>query len=216
MAAARKQVMRHDGVDYDVSDAVARSDRARADLCLVDSLQRAAARPGNKRWFVITVPIRHEIAVADRLTMAGVEVWRPERQEKIRLPRRHKARIVRRTAFRGYLFVHVVPEPAAFVGLLHFKGVKAIVGSSTGPTPVADGIINKIRQMFEVGVFDQVGVSRRLVAGDRVRILAGPFGGFAARVLDGYAGAKRVRVLANLFGRQTRVELGLDEIDFDL
>lgn len=190
--------------------AAAAHDLARA--CLADGLPGGAA---DGFWFVLGTETGRERSVADSLAGAGFSFWLPERRIVMPAKRKLPRRVIHKPYFRGYLFVRMRRSLRGYVGMLRIRDVKAILGTSAGPTPVDDEIVNGLKDLIDK--WERTGrrpkiAAYELSAGDSVLIKRGPFADFKARVEDGYSGTKRVRVIQNLFGGEAIATYDIDDL----
>ena len=110
-----------------------------------------------------------------------------------------------------------VPEPAASEVLVrvHAAGMNPldnmiVRGEVKLITPYAMPLVmgNEL-----AGVVEKVGPAvRRLKVGDRVRVVSGPIANFTGTVDAIDEAANQVRVIVSMFGRETPVELELDQV----
>jgi transcriptional antiterminator RfaH len=84
--------------------------------------------------------------------------------------------------------------------------------SASMPAPVAAEIIANLRQRESAGAFDELAPAQRLRAGDRVRILEGPFENCLGRLVAA-SDQERVFILFELLGRTVRAEVSTAAIE---
>jgi transcriptional antiterminator RfaH len=150
-------------------------------------------------------PQRDELAF-HCLRQAGFETYAPRLREQHIM---HGRRVTRTPLlFLNYLFVRIRLQWRA----AHWSpGVTRIVLNGWTPAVVPDGVIAALKARERGGLIE-LPRATKFRAGDRVRVLHGPFIGLVGL----YAGMKpreRVEVLLALLGGQQRVELGADAIE---
>ena len=113
---------------------------------------------------------------------------------------------VSRKVFPGYVLIKMVMTDEAWYIVKNVRGVTGFVSSGTKPTPLTEDEVY------------QLGVEKREVVvgydvGDSVRVLDGPLTGFngVVEMLD--IEKNKVRVTVSMFGRETPVELELDQVE---
>ncbi len=111
-----------------------------------------------------------------------------------------------RKVFPGYVLVKLILSDEVWYVVNNVRGVTGFVGSGTKPTPLTE------EEVLQLGV-----EKREIVVGygpgDRVRINDGPLTSFIG-VVDALEPEKnRVRVIVSMFGRETPVELELDQVE---
>jgi transcriptional antiterminator NusG len=150
----------------------------------------------NKNWYVIHTYSGYEDRVSENLKQRvhsmGFEnkifdvIVPKENQIEIKNGRR---RIVERRIFPGYVLVQMdVTEDSWFV-VRNTPNVTGFVGSGTTPTPISED------DMIDFSI------------GEAVNITDGPFKGFDGQVNDIDEQKGKIKVLVNMFGRETPVEL---------
>ncbi len=123
-----------------------------------------------------------------------------------------KKQIVQKKIFPGYLLVKMWYDNDSWYVVRNTPGVTGFVAAGTGakPTPLSKREIEKIlvvkkeehKPTVRLG-FDE---------GDIVRIIAGPFADFNGTISEINADQAKLKVLVNIFDRETPVELGFDQV----
>jgi len=113
---------------------------------------------------------------------------------------------VERKVFPGYVLVKMVMSDEAWYIVKSVRGVTGFVGEGTKPIPLTDA------EVYQMGV-EKHTIEVAYAVGDTVRIVDGPLDGFTGTVetldIDGNA----VTVVVSMFGRETPVELQLDQVE---
>jgi transcriptional antiterminator NusG len=167
----------------------------------------------DKRWFVIQTLTGQEDKVKqaidqmieskklkDKLfqvlvpTEDMVEIKGGKRVEKIR------------KMFPGYVFLEMVLDDESWFNIRNTPWVARFIGTKTRPTPVSD------REMQRV--LKQLGKEERLEVtfekGEAVRVISGPFRGYTGTVDEVNIDKGKLKVLINIFGRDTPVEVNFE------
>ena len=112
-----------------------------------------------------------------------------------------------RKLFPGYVLIKMVMNSETWYIVRNIRGVTGFVGaSSTNPSPLSE------KEVLQWGVeHHEVVVS--FAVGDTVRIVDGPFTSFSGRVEALDIDKNSVRVVVPMFGRETPVELELDQVE---
>ena len=112
-----------------------------------------------------------------------------------------------RKVFPGYVLVKMVMTDDAWYIIKNVRGVTGFVTSgSTKPTPLTEDEVI------------QLGVEKREIVvgykvGDTVLIMDGPLTSFSGIVEELDVEKNRVRVTVSMFGRETPVDLELDQVE---
>jgi transcription termination/antitermination protein NusG len=123
-----------------------------------------------------------------------------------------KKQVVQKKVFPGYLLVKMVYDDDSWYVVRNTPGVTGFVSSGTGqkPTPLSRGEVEKILAVKK----EEVKPTFRLdfEEGDVVRIISGPFADFNGTISDINVDQSKVRVMVNIFDRETPVELSFDQV----
>jgi transcriptional antiterminator RfaH len=152
-------------------------------------------------WYVIHCEAQRDQQVERLVAHAGMETFAP-RVSKTRKCNGDKA------LFPGYVFVQLDLDTSVWSTIRYLPGVRSLVELGGGPCPVADEIVEAIRQRIA-----RCRASRpRLQPGDRVSIANGIFAEVEGIFCELVSGAERVAILLDIMHRQVRVELPIDDI----
>ena len=120
-----------------------------------------------------------------------------------------KKQVVQKKLFPGYLLVKMVYDNDSWYVVRNTPGVTGFVSAGTGtkPTPLSKREVEKILVVKKEEVKPQVRLG--FEEGDVVRIISGPFADFNGTISEINADQGKLKVLVNIFDRETPVELGL-------
>ncbi|MGH7876415.1 MAG: transcription termination/antitermination protein NusG, partial [Candidatus Dormibacteraceae bacterium] len=121
-----------------------------------------------------------------------------------------KRRHVQKRIFPGYILVKMQMTDESWYVVRNTPGVTSFVGSGNKPVPLADkevsGILKQMKQEAPTIRVD-------FEVGENVRVVDGPFTDFLGKVDDINAEKGKLKVLVNMFGRETPVELDLLQVE---
>jgi transcriptional antiterminator NusG len=124
-----------------------------------------------------------------------------------------KKQVVQRKVFPGYLLVRMIYDNDSWYVVRNTPGVTGFVSSGTGtkPTPLSPREVQKILAVKEE---TQKKPEYRLEweEGDVVRIISGPFADFTGTISEINVEQSKLRVMVNIFDRETPVELAFDQV----
>jgi transcriptional antiterminator NusG len=163
------------------------------------------------RWYVVHAYSGHEKKVAEalkqraqtlHLTNKILTVLIPS-QEKIQI-KRGQRKTVREKIFPGYMLVQMEMTDDAWLAVRTTQGVTGFVGMSSKPTPLPRHEVEAIQKYMDQA---EPQFKADFVEGEAVKITDGPFADFLGTVdsIDEEKG--QVKVLINIFGRETPVEM---------
>ena len=113
---------------------------------------------------------------------------------------------VERKVFPGYVLVKMVMTDETWHLVRNVRGVTGFVGSGNKPIPLTEA------EIASLGV-EKKEVVVNYAVGDNVRITDGALESFLGVVEDIDLERQKVRVIVSIFGRETPVELDLDQIE---
>ena len=165
------------------------------------------------RWYVVHTYSGYENKVASNLETTVENRQLHDLIQEIRVPtetvtevKDGKQREVERKIFPGYVLVKMVMTDESWYIVRNIRGCTGFVGPSSKPIPLTDA------EVARLGVESrEVEVSYAI--GDSVQIIDGPMEGFVVTVEKLDAEKNSVRVMVSMFGRETPVELELNQVE---
>ncbi len=113
---------------------------------------------------------------------------------------------VERKVFPGYVLVKMVMTDDTWHLVRNVRGVTGFVGSENKPIPLTE------EEVLAMGM-EKHEVVVKYAVGDHVRIVDGPLTTFTGVVEEIEPEKNRVSVMVSMFGRETPVELELDQVE---
>ncbi len=165
------------------------------------------------KWYVVHTYSGYENKVASNLEKTVENRQLQDLIQEICVPtetvteiKDNKKREVERKIFPGYVIVKMVLTDESWYVVRNIRGCTGFVGPSSKPIPLTDAEVAKLGVETR-----QVEVSYEV--GDSVRIIDGPLEGFVGTVEELDTDKNSVRVTVSMFGRETPVELELDQAE---
>jgi transcriptional antiterminator NusG len=123
-----------------------------------------------------------------------------------------KKQVVQKKVFPGYLLVKMLYDNDSWYVVRNTPGVTGFVSAGTGskPTPLSKREVEKILAVKKEEVKPQFRLG--FEEGDVVRIISGPFADFNGTISEINVDQSKLKVLVNIFDRETPVELGFDQV----
>ncbi len=177
----------------------------------------AGAQDDARQWFVIHCYSGYENKVRKNLEQRIETMNMKDKifdvviptQEEIEV-RDGKRRTVERHVFPGYVLVNMILEEESWFVVRNTPGVTGFVGMGDDPTPLRpEEVAQILRRMEDESPTYKVTYH----AGDRVRIVDGPFNDFRGTVAEVNMERSKIRVMVNFFGRETPVELDFLQVE---
>ena len=113
---------------------------------------------------------------------------------------------VERKVFPGYVLIKMVLTDDTWHLVRNVRGVTGFVGSGNNPIPLAE------EEVLAMGM-EKHEIIVNYHVGDHVRIVDGPLASFTGIVEEIEPEKDRVSVMVSMFGRETSVELELDQVE---
>ncbi len=164
-----------------------------------------------KHWYAIHTYSGYEEKVAESIRQRAGSLDMKDKIFKVLVPKEKmievkngKRRVVEKRIFQGYVLVQMKMSEDAWYIVRNTPSVTGFVGSGTEPTPLSDDEIEKINKRMGV---EQPKHKIDFAIGEVVSITDGPFKGFDGAVNEIDAQKGKLKVLVNMFGRETPVEL---------
>jgi len=123
-----------------------------------------------------------------------------------------KRQVVQKKVFPGYLLVKMLYDNDSWYVVRNTPGVTGFVSAGTGskPTPLSRREVEKILAVKKEEVKPQFRLG--FEEGDVVQITSGPFADFNGTISEINVDQSKLKVLVNIFDRETPVELGFDQV----
>lgn len=116
-----------------------------------------------------------------------------------------KKQLVSRKLMPSYLLVKMIYGDDIWHAVTRTRGITGFVGPKGRPLPLTEEEIMKMR-------LEKVEIDISLAAGDKVEVLEGPLNAMIGTVISVDMNNQKCRVNVEMFGRETPVDLGLDQI----
>jgi transcription termination/antitermination protein NusG len=162
-------------------------------------------------WYAIHTYSGYEEKVADNIKQRAESLDMKDKILDVIVPKEKqieiksgKRRIVEKRIFQGYVLVQMHMGDDSWYVVRNTPNVTGFVGSGNQPTPVSEDEMRQIRK--RMGVEDPKHKINFSV-GEVVNITDGPFKGFDGNINEIDEQKGKIKVLVNIFGRETPVEL---------
>ena len=165
------------------------------------------------KWYVVSTYSGYENAVAAAIMKAAENRRMQDLIHEVTIPMEKVTEItekgpkeVERKVFPGYVLVKMIMTDDSWHLVHAVRGATHFVGSDGKAVPLTDEEIIAM------------GVERREVkvgynVGDTVKVVDGPLSGFNGTVDELEINKNRVRVVVSMFGRETPIDLELDQVE---
>ncbi len=177
-------------------------------------------QPG--RWYVVHTYAGYENKVKSNLHSRTASMGMEDRIYEVVIPmedvaefKNGKKVIVQKKVFPGYLLCRCELDDDSWAVIRNTPGVTGFVGPGTKPTPLSRREVEGILQVKVEGGEAPAKRSRPRLeheVGETVRVKEGPFADFSGQVAEINEDQLKLKVLVNIFGRETPVELEFSQV----
>lgn len=164
------------------------------------------------KWYVVHTYSGYENKVARNIEKVVENYQLHELIHEVRVPtetvtevKDNKTREVERKIFPGYVLVKMIMTDDSWYVVRNIRGVTGFVGPASKPIPLTE------QEVAALGV-ESHQVTVDYAAGDSVKVVAGPLEGFIGIVDELEPDQNKVKLTVSMFGRETPVELELNQV----
>lgn len=175
--------------------------------------------PGS--WYVIHSYSGYEKKVKDNLATRISSMHMENRIFEVVIPTEKRMKFkggrkveVEEKMFPGYLLVRMYMDDNSWHAVRNTPGVTSFVtmGNNVKPTPLSKREVERFLGLKEETAKAAIRFRPAWKIGETIRVTAGPFAEFNGVVEDINVDQEKVKVLVEIFGRDTAVELGFGDI----
>jgi transcription termination/antitermination protein NusG len=189
----------------------------------VESRREPSPFDRSGRWYVVHTYAGYENKVKSNLASRVRSMAVEDRIFEVVIPmedviefKNGRKVVVQKKVFPGYLLVRMGLDDHAWYVVRNTPGVTGFVGSGAKPTPLSRKEVEDIlgTGVVEVGPQAEKKVRPRLEyeTGEQVRVVTGPFADFNGVISEIDVDRSKLKVLVNIFGRETPVELEFGDV----
>ncbi|MBA2522071.1 MAG: transcription termination/antitermination protein NusG [Solirubrobacterales bacterium] len=182
------------------------------------------------RWYVINTYSGHENKVKHNLEHRVQTMSQARRVRQVVVPTEQVQEIkdgrkvnVEKRTMPGYVLVQMEMTDDAWGLVKNTPGVTGFVGSRNKPLPLSQTEVDSMLhtetpgQAAAAGGKDGDGAPRQkpraqYEIGETVKVIAGPLSDFSGEIAEINDDAAKLKVLVSIFGRETPVEVGYDQV----
>src|ERR671914_690211 len=168
------------------------------------------------RWYAVNTYSGHEKKVKQNLEHRVVSLGQQRNVRQIVIPTENvsemkdgqKIQTERRT-MPGYVLVNMDLNEDSWSLVKGTPGVTGFVGASNEPIPLTQAEVDRLLHR-EVAV--RTPSRAQFSIGESVKVISGPLSDFSGEISEINDDAGKLKVLVSIFGRETPVEVGYDQV----
>jgi len=111
--------------------------------------------------------------------------------------------------FPGYVLVNMLMTDDSWALVKNTPGVTGFVGSANKPIPLSAQEVDRI---LHTSTVEKPKAVAMFSVGETVRVMSGPLSDFNGEIAEISEDQSKLKVLVNIFGRETPVELSFDQV----
>jgi transcriptional antiterminator NusG len=179
-----------------------------------------AAVPAEKRWYIVHTYSGHEQKAKQGLLEHARLKGKEELFDEILIPEEQVVEVVKgekrtskRKFFPGYILVRMVLNDETWHIVRGTARITGFVGGGGNkPTPISDEEVARMTAQIKEGAVKPK-PKIKFEEGENVRVVSGPFANFQGFVDEVRPDKEKVRVMVQVFGRATPVELDYTQLE---
>ena len=168
------------------------------------------------RWYVVNTYSGHENKVKQNLEHRVVSLNQKRAVRQVVVPTEtvtemqdnQKIPVETRT-MPGYVLVNMELNDDSWQLVKGTPGVTGFVGASNEPVPLTQPEVDRL---LHREVAQKVATKAQFSIGESVKVVSGPLSDFSGEISEINQDAQRLKVLVSIFGRETPVEVGFDQV----
>jgi transcriptional antiterminator NusG len=168
------------------------------------------------RWYVINTYSGHEKKVKQNLEhrVQSLNQQRAVRQvvvptETVQEMKDNQKVSVEKRTMPGYVLVNMDLTDESWTLVKGTPGVTGFVGASDQPIPLTQAEVDRL---LHREVAQKVATKAQFSIGESVKVISGPLSDFSGEISEINEDASKLKVLVSIFGRETPVEVGYDQV----
>ena len=180
--------------------------------------ERPLVMESEKKWYVIHTYSGYENKVKANLERKVHSMGMEDEifnvvvpmEDETEIQEDGKKKVTKKKVFPGYALVDMIVNDRSWYVVRNTPGVTGFVGSGTKPIPLTEAEVKRILKSMGV---EEPKPLLDIEKGQAVHINSGAFENFAATVADIDPEKGKLKVLVDMFGRETTVELDFDQVE---
>ncbi len=168
------------------------------------------------RWYVINTYSGHENKVKQNLEHRVRFMKQQEKVRQVVVPTEQVSEIkdgqkiqVEKRTMPGYVLIDMEMSDDSWGVVKETPGVTGFVGSRDEPVPLSK---SEVDRLLHRETAERPRVRAQFSIGESVKVVSGPLSDFSGEISEVNNDAAKLKVLVSIFGRETPVEVGFDQV----
>src|SRR5918912_1027994 len=168
------------------------------------------------RWYVVNTYSGHENKVKQNLEHRIVSLNQQRAVRQVVVPTESVAEMkdnqkvmVEKRTMPGYVLVNMELTDDSWGLVKNTPGVTGFVGSRNKPIPLSKVEVDRLLHRETA---ERPRTRAQFSIGESVKVISGPLADFSGEIAEINEDAAKLKVLVSIFGRETPVEVGYDQV----
>ena len=168
------------------------------------------------RWYAVNTYSGHENKIKHNLEHRVVSLNQKKNVRQVVIPTEQvsemkdgqKIQVEKRT-MPGYVLVNMDLNEDSWTLVKNTPGVTGFVGPQNKPVPLTQDEVNRLLHRETA---ERPRTRAQFSIGESVKVVSGPLSDFSGEISEINEDAAKLKVLVSIFGRETPVEVGFDQV----
>jgi transcriptional antiterminator NusG len=168
------------------------------------------------RWYAVNTYSGHENKVKQNLEHRRISLGQENAIRQIVIPTEQVQEVKdgqkqtkEQRTMPGYLLVNMNLTDDSWQLVKNTPGVTGFVGASNNPVPLNQGEVDRLLHRETA---ERPRTRAQFAIGESVKVVSGPLSDFSGEISEINEDAAKLKVLVSIFGRETPVEVGFDQV----
>ena len=169
-----------------------------------------------RRWYVLHTYSGYEENVVQNLKQRIESMDMEDKIFNVMIPtekkikiKNGKRKIIEEKIFPGYVLVEMIVNDDSWYVVRNTPNVTGFIGTGTTPTPLNDKEVKELQKRMGI---EEPKFTIDISVGSPVKVIDGPFKNMDGKIVNIDETKGKVKILINMFGRETPVELDFLQI----
>ncbi len=171
------------------------------------------------RWYVVNTYSGHENKVKQNIEHRVTSLGQKRHLRQIVVPTETVTEIKdgekkdkEKRTMPGYVLVNMELNEESWSLVKNTPGVTGFVGASNEPVPLTQPEVDRLLNPGGKAAATKAAVRAQFNIGESVKVVSGPLSDFSGEISEINQDAAKLKVLVSIFGRETPVEVGFDQV----
>jgi transcriptional antiterminator NusG len=170
------------------------------------------------RWYVVNTYSGHENKVKQNIEHRVTSLGQKRHLRQIVVPTETVTEIKdgqkeskEKRTMPGYVLVNMELNEESWSLVKNTPGVTGFVGASNEPVPLTQPEVDRLLHKGDATA-TKIPTKAQFNIGESVKVVSGPLSDFSGEISEINQDAAKLKVLVSIFGRETPVEVGFDQV----